>query len=207
MPKPRMQKRTALDVVLGQPAPEIPSTDTENGSHDSSVPQATAATAEASATDDDGVLGGDTVDHVAEGDGETAMKIVEPELDREPSGDSIGDMRSVGDKVESEQGAPSAVTPLPLTRASTPARDGTAKPRTRRQSAPAPSPEETDPRFEPVLGRNDDAALVPFSTRLSPDLRRRLKLYSAVSGESTTSLTNRALDYMLEVSERKVGLR
>ncbi|MDF2826788.1 MAG: hypothetical protein K0R01_71 [Mycobacterium sp.] len=207
MPKPRMQKRTALDVVLGQPAPEIPSTDIENGSQDSSVPQVTAATAEASATDDDGVLSDDTVNHVAEGDDKAAMKVVEPELGAEPSGNSTGDMSSLEDEVENEQGAPPAVTPLPLTPARTPARDGTAKPRTRRQSAPAPSLEETDPRFEPVLGRNDDAALVPFSTRLSPDLRRRLKLYSAVSGESTTSLTNRALDYMLEVSERKVGLR
>lgn len=207
MPKPRMQKRTALDVVLGQPAPEIPSTYTENASRDSSVPQVTASTAEASAMDDDGVLGDDTVDDVAEGDGKAAMKVIEAELDPEPSGDSIGDISSVEDKVENEQDAPPAEAPLPLTPARTPARDGTAKPRTRRQSAPASSPEETDPRFEPVLGRNDDAALVPFSTRLSPDLRRRLKLYSAVSGESTTSLTNRALDYMLEVSERKVGLR
>ncbi|MFE9235194.1 hypothetical protein [Cellulosimicrobium funkei] len=202
-----MQKRTALDVVLGQPAPEIPSTYTENASQDSSAPQVTASTAEASATDDEGVPGDDTVDYVAEGDGKAAMKAVEPELDPEPSGDSIGDMSSVESKVENEQGAPPAEAPLPLTPVRMPARDGTAKPRTRRQSAPAPSPEETDPRFEPVLGRNDDAALVPFSTRLSPDLRRRLKLYSAVSGESTTSLTNRALDYMLEVSERKVGLR
>ncbi|MFF2832287.1 hypothetical protein ACFVSK_11045 [Cellulosimicrobium cellulans] len=207
MPKPRMQKRTALDVVLGQPAPEIPSTYTENASQGSSVPQLTASTAEASATDVDGVLGDDSVDYVAEGDGKAAMKVVEPELDLEPSGGSIGDISSVEDEVENEQGAPPAEAPLPLTPARTPARDGTAKPRTRRQSAPATSPEETDPRFEPVLGRNDDAALVPFSTRLSPDLRRRLKLYSAVSGESTTSLTNRALDYMLEVSERKVGLR
>lgn len=207
MPKPRMQKRTALDVVLGQPAPEIPSTYTENAPRDSSLPQVTASTAEASAMDDDGVLGDDTVDYVAEGDGKAAMKVIEAELDPEPSGDSIGDISSVEDKVENEQGAPPAEAPLPLTPARTPARDGTAKPRTRRQSAPASSPEETDPRFEPVLGRNDDAALVPFSTRLSPDLRRRLKLYSAVSGESTTSLTNRALDYMLEVSERKVGLR
>lgn len=211
MPKPRMQKRTALDVVLGQPAPEIPPTYTENASRDSSVPQVTASTAEASATDDEGVLGDDTVDYVAEGDGKAAMKVAEPEpepeLDPEPSGDSIGDIGSVEDKVENEPGAPPAEAPLPLTPARTPARDGTAKPRTRRQSAPATSPEETDPRFEPVLGRNDDAALVPFSTRLSPELRRRLKLYSAVSGESTTSLTNRALDYMLEVSERKVGLR
>jgi hypothetical protein len=207
MPKPRMQKRTALDVVLGQPAPEIPSTYAENASQDSSVPQVTASTAEASATDDDGAPGDDSVDYVAEGDGRAAMKAVEPELDPEPSGDSIGDMSSVEDKVENEQGAPPTEAPLPLTPARMPARDGTAKPRTRRQAAPAPSLEETDPRFEPVLGRNDDAALVPFSTRLSPDLRRRLKLYSAVSGESTTSLTNRALDYMLEVSERKVGLR
>ncbi|MHA7620786.1 hypothetical protein ACX12M_19935 [Cellulosimicrobium cellulans] len=207
MPKPRMQKRTALDVVLGQPAPEIPPTYTENASRDSSVHQVTASTAEASATDDDGVLGDDTVDYVAEGDGKAAMKVVEPELDPEPSGDSVGDIGSVENKVENEQGAPPAEAALRPTPARTPARDGTAKPRTRRQSAPATSPEETDPRFEPVLGRNDDAALVPFSTRLSPELRRRLKLYSAVSGESTTSLTNRALDYMLEVSERKVGLR
>ncbi|MFB7800869.1 hypothetical protein [Isoptericola sp. NPDC056134] len=207
MPKPRMQKRTALDVVLGQPAPEIPPTYTGNASRDSSVPQVAASTAEASATDDDGVPGDGTADYVADGDGKAAMNVVEPELDPEPSGDSIGDIGSVVDKVENEQGAPPAEAPLPPTPAHTPARDGAAKPRTRRQSAPATSPEETDPRFEPVLGRNDDAALVPFSTRLSPDLRRRLKLYSAVSGESTTSLTNRALDYMLEVSERKVGLR
>lgn len=206
MPKPRMQKRTALDVVLGQPASEIPSTDTKNGTNDASMPHVAAAV-EASVTDDDGVRGDDTVEDIVERDGKAAMESVESGFDPEPSVDSSGvDVSPVEEKVDDEQVEPPAVTSLSLAPARRPARDA-AKPRTRRQSAPAPSPEETDPRFEPVLGRNDDAALVPFSTRLSPDLRRRLKLYSAVSGESTTSLTNRALDYMLEVSERKVGLR
>ncbi|MFJ2521314.1 hypothetical protein ACIOWF_20290 [Cellulosimicrobium cellulans] len=207
MPKPRMQKRTALDVVLGQPASEIPSTDTKNGSNDASVPHVRAAAVEASDTDEDAVLGDGTVEDVVERDGKAAVEPVESGFDPEPSVNSSGmDVSSVEEEVDNEQGEPRVMASPSLAPARTPARDA-AKPRTRRQTAPTPSPEETDPRFEPVLGRNDDAALVPFSTRLSPDLRRRLKLYSAVSGESTTSLTNRALDYMLEVSERKVGLR
>ncbi|QUC01870.1 hypothetical protein [Cellulosimicrobium cellulans] len=107
-----------------------------------------------------------------------------------------------------EAGEPAeSAEPEPLPTPEPGPRQAASKARPRRHAPAAPSLEESDPRFQPVLGRNDDAALVPFSTRLTPDLRRRLKLYSAVSGESTTSLTNRALDYMLEVAERKVGMR
>lgn len=203
MPKPRMSKRTALDVVLGQPptgaAPESgngtstttavvdperrdeePTPDEVDGSEPKPAPTADAAPSAESTT------------FLTPGEDETAR--VE-DGQRETS-----ETDKVGEPAESAE-------PEPLPTPEPGLRQAASKARPRRQAPAAPSLEESDPRFQPVLGRNDDAALVPFSTRLTPDLRRRLKLYSAVSGESTTSLTNRALDYMLEVAERKVGMR
>ncbi|WP_454044658.1 hypothetical protein [Cellulosimicrobium sp. Marseille-Q8652] len=200
MPKPRMQKRTALDVVLGQPAPEISSTETEDGTSGASMSLVPVVTAENGADQED-----DAGEGAGESESEARVASVGSELDTESRaavfGSEVSDNEREDEQVKS---VPPAVAMLPA--AVAPASNGTRS-GTSRQSRPAVSPEQTDPRFEPVLGRNDDAALVPFSTRLSPELRRRLKLYSAVSGESTTSLTNRALDYMLEVAERKVGLR
>lgn len=195
MPVPRMTKRTALDVVLGTAAAPTPEeaeqvTLSAPALAVSAVPDITPETVPVE------VPSKATIDTSAD----EATTIEESENDQPTAGDET--------PAEHEARAQSYDTEHLL--AGPAARPRMSKPKAASRKPPAtatPPALTADARFEPVLGKIDDDSLAPFSTRLRTDLRRRLKVYSAISGESSTSLVNRAVEFMLEDAEKRAGMK
>lgn len=191
MPVPRMTKRTALDVVLGTAAAPA-SEEAEQVTLPTPAPIVSAVP---------DITPEPVPDEAPTGTSADVAASVETSENDQPtaSNERLAELEAEAQSHDTEH-LPAESAPRP--------RSSKPKAAARKSTATATPPALTvDPRFEPVLGKIDDDSLAPFSTRLRTDLRRRLKVYSAISGESSTSLVNRAVEFMLEDAERRAGMK